>query len=151
MFNYREPGRNLVLEGENSLGQSWYDGETTMFLEYPDNWWWMFWTRVATLGQLWDYTIYHDEIRESPTPGLFIGLTYLYPCACPHRLANAHRGGCTQFVWLTVRAAAVPQSTPSTSRPSASLGFASRSCRRRKACGSTPCLRATREPHVPGV
>ena len=101
MFNYREPGRNLVLEGENSLGQSWYDGETTMFLEYPDNWWWMFWTRVATLGQLWDYTIYHDEIRESPTPGLFIGLTYLYPCACPHRLANAHRGGCTQFVWLT--------------------------------------------------
>lgn len=43
----------------------------------------MFWTRIATLGQLWDYTIYkclyHDEIRESPTPGLFMGLTYLYP------------------------------------------------------------------------
>lgn len=32
------PGRNIVLEGENSLGQSWYDQETTMFLEYPDNW-----------------------------------------------------------------------------------------------------------------
>lgn len=79
VFNYREPGRNIVLEGENSLGQSWYDQETTMFLEYPDNWWWMFWTRIATLGQLWDYTIYHDEIRESPTPGLFMGLTYLYP------------------------------------------------------------------------
>ena len=27
-----------MLEGENSLGQSWYDQETTMFLEYPDNW-----------------------------------------------------------------------------------------------------------------
>jgi hypothetical protein len=52
----------------------------------------MFWTRIATLGQLWDYTIYkclyHDEIRESPTPGLFMGLMHvqvLVPLPLQHR------------------------------------------------------------------
>lgn len=51
VMNYVEPGRNIVLNGVTGLGTSWFDGESSIFLEYPDNAWWQFWTRVRTFSQ----------------------------------------------------------------------------------------------------
>lgn len=80
VMNYQEPGRILAIPGALDDGTSWFDGQPTLFLDYPFDLFWMVITWIATQMRLMDYTDFHDEIREVPDqPGLFVGLSYAIP------------------------------------------------------------------------